>query len=149
MYPRMALQLNTNPRSHEFYTKFSSGPRPVCARTPLRQCHSPPSPLFYPPPSRGPLDDLNSSAEASAPLGLRRNRSLGQRGSAQPSAARGSESSNRPARRTARRHWCVPPIGSVSCKGGVSGDRRDAPYDLTALDFGWQSKKSMDRAVQS
>ena len=40
MYPRMALQLNTSPRSYGFYKKFSSGPRPGCAPRMRRQCHS-------------------------------------------------------------------------------------------------------------
>ena len=40
MYPRMALQLNTSPRSYGFYKKFLSGPRPRCAPRMRRQCHS-------------------------------------------------------------------------------------------------------------
>jgi hypothetical protein len=40
MYPRMALQLNTSPRSYGFYKKISSGPRPGCASGMRRQCHS-------------------------------------------------------------------------------------------------------------
>jgi hypothetical protein len=40
MYPRIALQLNTSPRSYGFYKKFSSGPRPGCAPRMRRQCHS-------------------------------------------------------------------------------------------------------------
>ena len=55
MYPRMALQLNTSPRSYRFYKKCSSGPRPGCAPRMRRQCHS----ILTPFPPR---------ATASAPL---------------------------------------------------------------------------------
>jgi hypothetical protein len=40
MYPRMALQLNTSPRSYGVYKKISSGPRPGCAPRMRRQSHS-------------------------------------------------------------------------------------------------------------
>jgi hypothetical protein len=48
MYPRMALQLNTSPRSDGFYKKFSSGPRPGCAPRMRRQCHSVLTPFDLP-----------------------------------------------------------------------------------------------------